>query len=68
MASTCQACGKEIVFVGTENGSLMPCNPRGITIITPDGRTVRGRETHFASCPGARKLKQWDNPARTLFN
>jgi len=68
MASTCKHCGGEIVWIELESGKLMPCNPRGITVITPDGKSVRGRESHFSTCPESRKSKQREHPARTLFN
>ena len=66
MASTCHRCRKEIVWVETEHGKPMPCNPRGLTVITAEGKTVRGRESHFAYCPGANSRKR-AHPARTLF-
>ena len=28
MSAKCKGCGAEIVFVRTENGKMMPCNPR----------------------------------------
>jgi hypothetical protein len=46
----CQICGQPIVFQRTVSGKAMPCNARMITLLTIDGKTVRGYESHFASC------------------
>lgn len=47
----CKSCGREIVWVQMQSGSMMPCDPAIImywgsirgkhTIITPNGETVR---------------------------
>lgn len=49
----CSTCGAKIVFVRTENGKHMPCNASMRTVLTPEGKTVRGWETHFATCRDA---------------
>lgn len=50
---TCRSCGAEIVWGLTEGGAAIPLNPRLLTVIDDAGRVVRGRETHFATCPRA---------------
>ena len=49
----CKLCGAPIVFVKMKTGRTMPCDARVLTVITRDGRTIRGRESHFATCPHA---------------
>jgi len=58
---SCSTCGAKIVWVKTENGRPMPCNASMRTIVTPEGKTVRGWESHFSSCRDAemhRKAKE----------
>lgn len=51
----CRSCGAPVVW-GTLNGKPHPLNPRVLTVVTDDGACVRGRESHFATCPHG---KQW---------
>lgn len=51
--AACRSCGAEIVWVKLATGKNAPCDPAVLTIHTEDGRTVRGRRSHFASCPNA---------------
>jgi hypothetical protein len=37
----------------TAHGTAIPLNPRLLTVIDEAGRVVRGRESHFATCPPA---------------
>ena len=53
----CKSCGKEIVFLKTKNGKIIPVN----------ADTIQGKETvydhkvghmsHFATCPEANKFR-----------
>ena len=80
----CKGCGQAIFFVKMQGtGKAMPCDftpvyyedtERGThTIITPDGRTSKGREaivfseegskrkgylSHFATCPAAGQFRK----------
>ena len=47
----CEKCGSEIIFVPTPTNKFVPCNPRVLQIVTAEGKVVRGREAHFATCP-----------------
>lgn len=49
----CRSCGAEIVWGVTEHGAAIPLNPRVLTVVDENGRVVRGRESHFATCPHA---------------
>lgn len=49
----CASCGARIVWVVTKNGKRMPCDASMRTIVTPEGVTVRGWESHFATCRNA---------------
>ena len=49
---TCKSCGAPIMFIRTERGKVMPCNPEEVrfersggpeTFITGDGRVQRGK-------------------------
>jgi hypothetical protein len=51
--ATCRSCGAEIVWGMTAHGTAIPLNPRLLTVIDEAGRVVRGRESHFATCPHA---------------
>jgi hypothetical protein len=50
----CRSCGAPISFVKVPDGSKsIPVNPGLLTVVTADGRTVKGRVSHFATCPKA---------------
>lgn len=38
----CKACGKEILFIKTENGKKMPVDAEMTTIVRQDGRVQKG--------------------------
>ncbi|MGB9845874.1 MAG: hypothetical protein ACPLRH_00020 [Desulfotomaculales bacterium] len=59
----CKACGAEIEFVRTPAGKLMPVEAGYLTVITDDGKVVRGRAPHWAACPAAKKFRKGDNNA-----
>lgn len=54
----CSTCGAKIVWVRTEKGARMPCNSGMRTIITPEGKTIRGWESHFANCRDAEQHRK----------
>jgi len=49
----CTSCGAEVLWVRMASGKAMPCNPKVLKIVTDAGNVVSGRESHFATCPGA---------------
>lgn len=49
----CKSCGTEIEFVRTKNEKRMPVSGKYMTVVTDNGEVVSGRESHFATCPGA---------------
>jgi len=51
--SRCRSCGMRI-FWGKLNGSAHPFDPKILVIGDPDGKIVKGRESHFVSCPNAK--------------
>jgi hypothetical protein len=53
----CKACGAEIEFVKLISGKLNPVNKQYKIIITDTGEVLRGRESHFATCPGAKHFR-----------
>jgi len=55
--SVCQGCGIYIEWIKTKAGKNMPVDPAGVTVITADGRTVRGFIPHWATCPKANQFK-----------
>lgn len=59
MPSKCRFCDEEVEFVHMQSGSLMPVVAKSIrTVVTNDGRVVRGRIPHWESCPGADKARK----------
>jgi hypothetical protein len=54
----CRNCKQVIEWQRTASGKRMPVNPRLLTIIDAEGRTVVGRESHFANCPGAAEFRR----------
>jgi hypothetical protein len=43
----------------TAKGASMPCNAKIITVLTlVDGKTVRGRESHWGTCPQRELFKR----------
>jgi hypothetical protein len=59
----CKGCGAEIAFVKSQAGKMIPVNARYTTVVTDDGTTVRGRVSHFATCPRAEQFRTRRNPA-----
>lgn len=51
--ATCKSCGASIEWIKTTGGKPMPVDAKVITIVTDAGNVVRGRESHFATCPDA---------------
>lgn len=48
----CRSCAAPIVWVTmSTTGAMNPLDPRMLNVVTDDGRVVRGRESHFGSCP-----------------
>ena len=56
--SECRSCHAAIVWVRTENGKMMPCNIDAKVIKDPDGRVWVRLESHWSSCPDAKKWSQ----------
>lgn len=46
----CSTCGAPIVWLVTEKGAKMPCDPAVRMVITSEGKCIRGRESHYATC------------------
>lgn len=57
-ANTCGACKRQIVWLTTINGKKVPTEPQLRLIITEAGEYVKGREAHFAYCPGASRFRK----------
>jgi hypothetical protein len=55
--SKCEACGEAIEFVRMTSGRMNPVNLKVYTVVTDKGEAVRGRESHFATCPAAEKFR-----------
>lgn len=58
--SRCQSCGMRI-FWGKLNGSSHPLDPKILVIVNEKGEYVRGRESHFVSCPNADNHRRKEN-------
>lgn len=51
----CSSCGAAVVWIKTEEGKKMPLDPKVLTVVAPNGKTTRGRQSHFSSCPEAKE-------------
>lgn len=50
----CRGCGAPIVWIQTKAGKRMPVNVEPYTtVVTDGGEVVRGRTSHFSTCPMA---------------
>lgn len=50
----CKSCGAQIEWVKTKTrGSSMPVDPKYVVVVTNEGQIVKGRISHFATCPNA---------------
>lgn len=49
----CKSCGAHIEWQKTARGSVMPVDPKYVVIVTDNGQVVKGRISHFATCPHA---------------
>lgn len=49
----CRGCGQTIVWLRTHAGRPTPCDPKEVTLVADDGKVVKGRVSHFATCPKA---------------
>lgn len=47
----CKHCGEPIYWVKTIGGGDMPLSIKPMTIVTPDGKVVKGFTPHFIVCP-----------------
>lgn len=56
--SKCKGCGKEIVWIKTKSGKIMPCNAEKITIIQESGDMTSGHLPHWATCPNYKDFKK----------
>lgn len=56
--SNCRSCGKKISFVMMKSGKLNPVDENYISVVTDHGDIIRGRESHFATCPDAGKWRK----------
>jgi hypothetical protein len=64
---TCRLCGAAIVWIVTVGGKAMPCDAQVRVVITDAGLQVRGRESHFATCPRAAEVRRpRPDPARRV--
>lgn len=49
----CRSCKAGIYMIRSEKGKYIPCNRKRLTVVTLEGKTVSGYESHFATCPFA---------------
>ena len=59
----CGQCGAEVVWVVmAQTGKRMPCDPKLLRVVSADGIVYSGRESHFATCPAAAKMRKPAGP------
>ena len=54
----CKGCGAEIKWIEMESGKNMPVDIQLETIVTDNGKIVKGYKSHFATCPSAKKYRR----------
>jgi hypothetical protein len=55
---TCRGCGQAIVFVRSKANKPIPCDPKELQVVTADGAVLKGRISHFATCPQAASFRK----------
>ena len=63
----CSKCGREIMWIETEQradkpAARAPVDLPILSVITEEGKTVRGRQSHFATCPNAAEFRLKPGP------
>lgn len=59
--SKCKNCGKELVFLPTKTGKVMPVNKESVE--TGDEIYIHGKHiSHFSDCPGASGFRREYSP------
>ncbi len=57
--SRCKTCGAPIVFIeSAKTGKPIPCNEISVLVVTETGDVVRGRTSHFSTCPQAEQHRK----------
>ena len=52
----CRSCGAPVVWIYGATRRMI-CNPGVLTVITDEGLVVKGRESHFSTCPTSNKWR-----------
>ena len=60
----CRSCGAPVVWIYGATRRMI-CNPEVLTVITDEGLVVKGRESHFSTCPDADKWRRRKTNAKT---
>lgn len=55
--SRCNSCGMRILW-GKQSNRSHPLDPKILNVLTAEGTLVRGRESHFVSCPNAKEHRK----------
>ncbi len=53
----CRSCGAPVVWIYGATRRMI-CNPEVLTVVTDEGLVVKGRESHFSTCPDANKWRR----------
>lgn len=56
--TNCRGCGQPMVWIKSPKGRPIPCDPAVITVVTDAGEVVKGRVSHFATCPKAKDFSR----------
>jgi len=60
---TCRSCNAPLVWIKSRAGKAIPCDPAVLSVVTDEGDVVRGRVSHFATCPQAAQHRKPKQPA-----
>lgn len=54
----CKGCNKVIKWIKMESGKNMPVDTKLITVVTIDGKVVRGYIPHWSTCEKYKQFKK----------
>jgi hypothetical protein len=64
----CKKCKKEIWWIKTEKGAMMPCDIKMQAVVTEEGKTIMGNRPHWASCPHANHFRKRNEKEAEIKN
>lgn len=57
----CKKCNQAVAWIKMSSGKYMILEAKVLTVVTQDGKIVKGREPHWAHCPYANEFRKKKN-------